>query len=312
MRSKTAAKDSVYANDEDDEQDDETTSLTARADAGSAARSDDDGGDGESGAVTPLPTKVMFALVATAITEGFQMNVIWSFLPFMVEDLGHPGPSEQLGLWTGLMASSFFGGQIFASLIWPPLSDRIGRRKCLLFGQGTLTLCMLGFGFSRSYWPALAYRVVAGLLQGNQAIRKALLADITDKTNQAKAFSWMPFAWGLSSIVAPLVGGFLSRPCVNYPGLWLTADPSALLCVFPYALPCLVMSAIATASIICGFFWLPEEGKVTWCGAGLAVLAAPCRACQRSKRGGHATGEGDMEGMEIEGPPPPSFWRILR
>ncbi len=242
----------MYENDEGDGED-ETSSLTSRA----AGTSDDDS-DGGSADVTPLPAKCMFALVATAITEGFQMNVIWSFLPFMVEELGHPGPTEQLGLWTGLMASSFFGGQIVASLIWPPLSDRIGRRKCLLFGQLTLTLCMLGFGFSRTYWPALAYRVVAGLLQGNQAIRKALLADITDKTNQAKAFSWMPFAWGLSSIVAPLVGGFLSRPCVNYPGRWLTAEPSNLLCVFPYALPCLVMSAIATASIICGFFWLPE------------------------------------------------------
>ena len=115
--------------------------LTARV-----ATSDDveppgggDGGDGGDGgrqsAITPLPVKCMFALVTTAITEGFQMNVIWSFLPFMVEDLGHPGSPEQLGLWTGLMASSFFAGQIVASLIWPPLSDHIGRRKALLVGQ---------------------------------------------------------------------------------------------------------------------------------------------------------------------------------
>jgi hypothetical protein len=73
-----------------------------------------------------------------------------------------------------------------------------------------------------------------------------------------------------------------------------------------------------------GFFWLPEERKVTWCGAALAASAALCRACScsngrrrsRSRSQISAQGQGtEMEGMEIEGSddqlPPPSFCKIL-
>jgi MFS family permease len=39
-----------------------------------------------------------------------------------------------------LPAASYFAGQLIASFIWPPLSDKFGRKKMLLLGQIGLTV----------------------------------------------------------------------------------------------------------------------------------------------------------------------------
>ena len=36
---------------------------------------------------TPLPKRQMAALILTNMTAGFQMNIIFPFVPFMVEEL---------------------------------------------------------------------------------------------------------------------------------------------------------------------------------------------------------------------------------
>ena len=58
------------------------------------------------------------------------------------------GTAEDSGMYVGILASSYFWGQFIASFIWPPLSDRIGRKKSLIWGQLALTLPFIGFAFS--------------------------------------------------------------------------------------------------------------------------------------------------------------------
>ena len=47
---------------------------------------------------------------------------------------------------------------------------------------------MLMFGLSRTYWEAFFWRFLNGALQCNRPITNAVIAEITDETNQAKAY----------------------------------------------------------------------------------------------------------------------------
>jgi MFS family permease len=148
--------------------------------------------------ITPLPKKKITALVICSMTWGFQMNIIFPFMPFMVDWMR--GTSVDSGFYVGIMASAYFWGQFVASFIWPPLSDKIGRKKSLIWGQFALTIPFMCFALSRNYWWAVFWRFVNGVLQSNSPITKAYIADICDRTNSGAGMSVLAFAWGLSNV----------------------------------------------------------------------------------------------------------------
>ena len=88
---------------------------------------------------TPLPRGPLAAVVLINMTAGFQMNIIFPFVPFMVEELRQT--TVDTGFYVGLLATSYFAGQFVASFIWPPLSDKLGRKKLLLLCR---RCCCLG------------------------------------------------------------------------------------------------------------------------------------------------------------------------
>jgi hypothetical protein len=55
-------------------------------------------------------------------------------------------------------------GQLAAAFIWPPLSDRIGRKKLLVLGQLGLSLPFVLFGMSRNYGHMARIRARGGPL----------------------------------------------------------------------------------------------------------------------------------------------------
>ena len=114
--------------------------------------------------------------------------MIFPFLPWMVDDLR--GTVELSVFYVGLMASVYMAGQTIAALIFPQLSDSVlGRKKSIVLGHFALIFPMLMFGFARTYWEAFFWRFLNGALQCNRPITTAVIAEITDETNQpAKAY----------------------------------------------------------------------------------------------------------------------------
>ena len=68
-----------------------------------------------------------------------------------------------------------------------------------------------------------------------------MMAEITDETNQARAYSLMPVAWALGATVGPLLGGYLSHPVERYPE-WFGGN--TFLVKYPYFLPCELQSLV--------------------------------------------------------------------
>lgn len=85
---------------------------------------------------------------------------------------------------------------------------------------------MIGFGLSRSYWALILSRCAEGALNGNVGVTKSMMAEITDPTNRARGFAFLPMIWSLGStigcvFVLPPDNTSLSEFCL---------DPSLVVC----------------------------------------------------------------------------------
>ncbi|KAK9719506.1 hypothetical protein K7432_004751 [Basidiobolus ranarum] len=210
---------------------------------------------------TPLPKKQLLTLCLVRLAEPINYTILFPFMYRMVKGMNVGESDEDVSSYAGLIAASFAIAQFFSGVPWGWLSDRIGRKPVILMGLIGSTVGIIMFGLSRSFTMAIISRSIAGILNGNIGVIKSLLAEITDKSNRAKAFSLLPLVWGVGSVVGPLLGGLLSEPATQYPSVF---GNNATMIKFPYLLPCLIGSCISLAGSIFGLFFLEEtlEAKV--------------------------------------------------
>lgn len=63
--------------------------------------------------------------------------------------------------------STFFFSESLTVVLWGHLSDRYGRRPVLLGGPLGLSLAMIVFGMSTTFWPLVLMRTLQGIFNGN-------------------------------------------------------------------------------------------------------------------------------------------------
>lgn len=121
----------------------------------------------------------------------------------------------------------------------------------VLFGTVATAACLLAFGFCRTLWQAILVQVLMGLLNGNQGVISTCLGEITDRTNQSKAFTYLPVIYGLGGITGPVVGGLLVFK--DLPWKKGVANP------FPYLPPNLLSCVILLIDAGIAFAFLEES-----------------------------------------------------
>ncbi|KJX96347.1 MFS transporter like protein [Zymoseptoria brevis] len=176
---------------------------------------------------TPLPKGQLAILAVIALAEQTALNSISPYLPSMASTFPDIKESE-IGLYVGLIASAFALAQFATNFLWGWLSDRIGRKPIVLTGTILTAACFMAFGFCRTLWQAILVQLMMGLVNGNQGVISTCLGEITDRSNQSRAFTYLPVIYGLGGITGPLVGGLLVfqdkpfQPGVPnpYPYLW--------------------------------------------------------------------------------------------
>ncbi|KAK6431018.1 hypothetical protein LTR95_012823 [Oleoguttula sp. CCFEE 5521] len=199
---------------------------------------------------TPLPKRQLAILAVIALCEQTALNSISPYLPEMASTF--PEVREgQVGVYVGLIASSFAAAQFATNFAWGWLSDRIGRKPVVLCGTILTAACFVAFGFCRTLWQAIMVQVMMGLVNGNQGVISTCLGEITDRSNQSKAFTYLPVIYGLGGITGPIVGGLLVMKEVPFrPG---HANP------YPYLLPNLLSAGVLLLDFILTTIFLDES-----------------------------------------------------
>jgi MFS family permease len=153
-------------------------------------------------------------------------------------------PEEDIGLYVGILASSFALAQLSTNFLWGYTSDLVGRKPVLLLGTFSLTCCFVAFGFCKQYWHVILVHVAMGMLNGNAACVPTVLGEVTDRSNQSKAFTYLPVIYSLGGITGPALGGVLVG----------TIGGSK----YPYLGPNLVSAVLLGLSVVVVGIWFEE------------------------------------------------------
>jgi len=206
--------------------------------------------------MTPLPWGQFVILLILQLAEPFTSQVINPFAPQLVRDVGIThGDETQVGYYVGLMQSIFFATQALTVLHWSRLSDHLGRKPIIMTGLFGLSLSMYSFGLSRTYWGAVVSRSLNGALNGNIGVLKSMVADITDSTNIAYAYAYLPISWSTGQAIGPAIGGYFSNPTEQFPDLF---GHIAFLKEYPYFLACAIPATFSAIAWLVTLVFLKE------------------------------------------------------
>lgn len=229
------------------------------ADAGVSGVSGASGGPGGS-AKAIRPSAGLILLLGLLEAFGpLSMDLYMPLLPELADSLG---VSDSLAQWT---MSVCMLGLALGQLLAGPLSDRFGRRAPLVIGVVSFTV----FSAACAAAPSIGWLLVFRALQGisgaaGMVIVLAIARDIFTGGKLASMLSWLALVGAVAPIVAPILGGQLSR-FVDWRGIfWILAGIGLLL-------------------LVCALIWLPESHPRARrrSTGGARVLLADARALLR-------------------------------
>jgi DHA1 family bicyclomycin/chloramphenicol resistance-like MFS transporter len=142
-----------------------------------------------------------------------------------------------------LSLSSFFIGISAGQFLYGPLLDRYGRKKPLYIGLSVYLVASVCCAMSRSVEMLIALRLVQalGACAGLVASR-AMVRDLFHVNENAKIFSLLMLVVGVSPIIAPTLGGYVTA-------------------AFGWKYIFIILAGIAAVILAAVHFTLPESRK---------------------------------------------------
>ncbi|CAO1620664.1 unnamed protein product [Parajaminaea phylloscopi] len=205
---------------------------------------------------TPIPLLPFTVLCLVCFGEFSSSGVAGPFLFFMIDSFKVGGESD-VGFWAGITSSVFFFAQFLTSLLWASIADRYGRRAVLLASLCGNALTLATFGTSTNLKMALTVRLAQGLFNGAVGVAKGAIRDLTDSTNEGRAYAILGFAWGFGGIAGPILGGVLEHPAEKFPAIFGNIE---LFKTYPYLLPCLAGASFTSLGAFLSLFIGPDGG----------------------------------------------------
>lgn len=135
----------------------------------------------------------------------FSIDMYLPGFPAIAQDLNTSVAHVTLSL------SSFFIGISLGQFLYGPLLDRFGRKKPLYFGLSIYLLASVGCTFANSADALIVLRLLQaiGSCSGLVASR-AMVRDLFAVQDNAKIFSLLMLVVGVSPIIAPTLGGYVT------------------------------------------------------------------------------------------------------
>ncbi|MDF2432001.1 MAG: transporter, family, multidrug resistance protein [Mucilaginibacter sp.] len=157
---------------------------------------------------------------------------------------GFPAIAKSLHTTTAevsLSLSGFFIGISVGQLLYGPLLDRFGRKNPLYIGLVLYILASLGCFFVTSIEMLIALRFIQAVGSCAAGVASmAMVRDIFPVSENAKIFALLILILGVSPMIAPTVGGYVTA-------------------AFGWQLIFIILAGIATLVTIAVIFFLPES-----------------------------------------------------
>lgn len=161
-------------------------------------------------------------------------GIILPLLPLYAEEFG-ASP-----LTVGVLLASYSLMQLVATPYLGALSDRIGRRPVLILSQVGTVVAFVLLGFANSLELLFLARILDGISGGNIATAQAVISDVAEEKDRARAYGLIGAAFGLGFILGPAIGALLSSGN-------------------NYHVPAFVAAGISLVSLLLTIFMLPES-----------------------------------------------------
>ena len=190
--------------------------------------------------MTPPKRNQFFLILILGLMSAIGPLSIDMYLP------GFPQIAQSLGTTVAkvtLSLSSFFIGISLGQFLYGPLLDRYGRKKPLYVGISVYFAASIGCALARSVELLIVLRLfqALGACAGLVASR-AMVRDLFHVNQNARVFSLLMLVVGVSPIIAPTLGGYLT----DY---------------FNWRYIFFVLAGIAAFILIAVHFFLPESRK---------------------------------------------------
>ncbi|MST79872.1 MFS transporter [Lactobacillus equicursoris] len=146
---------------------------------------------------------VTLAVFITTFMSAIEGTIVSTAMPTIIADL------DGLAIMSWVV-SIFLLMTAVSTPIYGKLADSIGRRPVFLFGIGMFVVGSALCGLSQSMVQLIIFRMLQGL--GSGAIQTAgvtVLADMYPIDKRAKMLGLTSAFWGMASVIAPLLGGFI-------------------------------------------------------------------------------------------------------
>ncbi len=189
----------------------------------------------------PLSLKRLWVLMVTAFVDMVGFALILPLLPLYATRYG----AEPFLI--GLLMAAYAFAQLLTAPLWGRLSDRVGRRPVILFGQLLASAAFALFAFADSTvsadasesgsfaWAAVLVlffcRLVQGAGGGTISVNQAYVSDVAGPEERAKALGWITAASSAGVMLGPAIGSFSVRFSAAAPGM-IAAAMAAINVVF--------------------------------------------------------------------------------
>lgn len=142
------------------------------------------------------------ALIAGMMTmTAMTIDINLPAIPITAAELGGSLTTSQLTV------TIFFIGFAVGQLFWGPLSDRVGRKPCILIGTAIYVVASVGCTLAPEITTLLALRSVQGIGAGAGAVLgRAIIRDLFDGARMARMLSLVMAAFITAPVVAPTIG----------------------------------------------------------------------------------------------------------
>jgi EmrB/QacA subfamily drug resistance transporter len=148
-------------------------------------------------------TRIITGVILGSFLAALDTTILATAMPTIVAELG--------GLSVYSWVFSVYMIMTAVSMpVWGKLADTVGKRSIFFAAVGLFLTASILCGFSRSMVHLVIFRGIQGIGAGGLAsVPFALISTVFPVHQRGKALGLLASAWGISSVVGPMIGSFL-------------------------------------------------------------------------------------------------------